>query len=116
MGYQRLLKSIENADLSQISLTGLRALAILGLLMGQNRSLDEIREIFIKNGILGKENSNDILRIDINTLKAMGCEISRASQKTDYKYKLGMHPFALDFKAEQISALKKVYKKANIRD
>ncbi|MCQ2754971.1 MAG: WYL domain-containing protein [bacterium] len=106
-----MLKSIENADLSQISLTGLRALAILGLLMGRDRSLEEIREIFIKNSILEKGSSNDILRIDMNTLKAMGCDISRASQKTDYKYRLGNHPFALDFKEEQIAALKKVYKK-----
>ena len=58
------------------------------------------------------ENSDDILRIDLNTLKIMGCEISRASQKTDFKYVLGKHPFAFKIEDSEIMLLKKAYNQA----
>ena len=43
--------------------------------------------------IIDEKTSNDILRIDLNTIKTMGCDISRSSPKTDHKYVLSKHPF-----------------------
>ena len=106
-----MYKLAEKTELNQISLTGTRALALVGLLIIAPRSLEEIREAFIKMKIMDESHSNDILRIDINTLKVMGCEISRASQKTNFKYVLGKHPFALKITKEEVNALKKSYKK-----
>lgn len=106
-----MYKSAEKTELNQISLTGTRALALVGLLIIAPRSLEEIRDAFIRMKIMEESHSNDILRIDINTLKIMGCEISRASAKTNYKYVLGKHPFALKITREEVNALKKAYKK-----
>ena len=53
-------------DLNQISLTGVRALALIGLLIIAPRSLEEIRKSFINMHIMDNNHSDDILRIDLN--------------------------------------------------
>lgn len=104
-----MFKLAEKTELNQISLTGMRAIVLVGLLIVRPRSLDEIRKAFIDLGIMEDENSDDILRIDLNTLKVMGCEISRASRKTGYKYILGKHPFTFKMKEDEAKILKKIY-------
>ena len=52
--------------------------------------------------------SSDILRIDLNTLKTMGCEISRSVRKTGYKYILTKHPFELRIEDFELNLLKKL--------
>lgn len=104
-----MFKIAEKTDLNQMSLTGLRALIFMGLLITKPRSLEEIKETFINLKIMDAKNSNDILRVDLNTIKHMGCEICRSSQKTGYKYILTKHPFCLKLTSEEIFALKKVY-------
>ena len=99
----------ENVELNQISVTGTRAIVLLGLLMVAPRSMEEIRDALIKYGIMEKSHSNDILRIDLNTLKCMGCKISRASRKTNNKYILESHPFDLKFDIADLQTVKKVY-------
>lgn len=104
-----MLKLAEKTELNQISLTGMRSIVLVGLLIVKPRSLEEIRKAFIDLGIMENENSDDILRIDLNTLKVMGCEISRASRKTDFKYVLGKHPFTFKMEEDETKILKKVY-------
>lgn len=101
----------EKTELNQISLTGMRALVLLGLLLESPKSLEEIREAFISMNIMERNNSDDMIRIDLNTLRTMGCDITRSCLKTEYKYKLLKHPFALTISQEEVSVLKKVYKK-----
>ena len=105
-----MFKLAENVDISQISLTGARGIILAGLLMMEPRTLSEIKQAFLDYNILDKSSSDDILRIDINTLKVMGCEISRASRKTDGKYVLTGHPFTFDIPEHELKILKKVYK------
>ena len=99
----------EKADLCQISLTGVRSLAMLGLLIQAPRTLEEIREKFLSCKYIDAENSNDIIRIDMNTLRAAGCDISRLSSKTNHKYELYKHPFGLQITGEEIKLLKRAY-------
>ena len=106
-----MFKIAEKSELCQISLTGVRAIVLVGLLMNSPLSLEEIREKFINMQIMDSEHSNDILRIDLNTLRSMGCEISRSSQKTDHKYVLSKHPFALNITSEEVDILRKGYKR-----
>lgn len=106
-----MYKTAEKTELNQISLTGMRSLVLVGLLMKAPRSLEEIREAFISLNIMEAEHSDDILRIDLNTLRVMGCEITRASSKTNYKYVLLKHPFALNIEHKELFLLKKTYKK-----
>lgn len=105
-----MIKVAEKNELTQVSLTGIRSIVLLGLLIIAPRSLEEIRKIFLQYNIINESSSNDILRIDINTLKYMGCEISRASAKTDFKYVLGNHPFSLNVTLEEIKLIKRFYK------
>lgn len=107
-----MFKIEERSELSQISLTGMRALVMLGLLIEAPRSLDEIREKLLECNIIEPTHSDDILRIDLNTLKLMGCEISRADARTNYKFVLSAHPFAIKITDEEVALLKKAYKKA----
>ena len=104
-----MLAEANKEELSQISLTGVRALVLLGLLIERPCSLEEIREKFIQYKIMDSTHSDDIIRIDINTLRTIGCEISRADQKTDYKYKLIKHPFALNINSKEVALLKRTY-------
>lgn len=106
-----MFKPAEKLELNQISLTGMRAIVLVGLLIEAPRSLKEIREMFISLNIMEPEHSDDILRIDLNTLRYMGCEISRADSRTDGKYILTKHPFALNISEKEINVLKKAYKK-----
>lgn len=101
----------KKTNLNQISLTGLRALVLIGLLINKPRSLEEIRQAFIDFKIIDEKSSNDILRIDLNTIKLMGCKILRPSIKNDYKYILTEQPFSLKLTKDELRVLKKVYKK-----
>lgn len=107
-----MFKVSEKTELNQISLTGVRGIVLIGLLIAQPRSLEEIRKAFIELGIMEDENSDDILRIDLNTLKIMGCEISRSSARTNFKYVLGKHPFAFNIEDNELNLLRKAYNTA----
>ena len=109
-----MFKPVEKSELNQISLTGLRSIILLGLLIAAPRSLEEIREAFLEYKIIDKTQSNDILRIDLNTLKSIGCKISRSSPKTNHKYVLLEHPFSLKFTDEDFKYFKKVYERLKV--
>lgn len=106
-----MFKLDTKSDLSQISLTGARSLVILGLLIQEPRSLEEIREAFIKYSLMEESNSDDILRIDLNTLRAMGCEISRSCKKTGFKHVLLKHPFSLKIEKDEMDVISRALKK-----
>ena len=95
----------------QISMTGSRALILLVYLMDGPKSFEEIRDFFLACGIVTKEYSVDTIRIDLNTLKIMGCEITKATKRTNHKYGLISHPFKLKLTEAEISLLKSLYKK-----
>ena len=101
--------TVRKINSNNISLTGVRALLLIGLLMVKPRSFNEIKEIFIDFKIIDKNSSDDILRIDLNTIKLMGCQISRSSASTNFKYKLIKHPFELKITDQELNILKKVY-------
>lgn len=96
-------------DLCQISLTGIRSLVLFDMLVKSPMSLEEIRKAFIAKKIMSESNSDDIIRIDINTLKKMGCTISRADHRTNNKFVLLDHPFKIDITKEEIDVLKKAF-------
>ncbi len=106
-----MFKTAEKTDLNQISLTGMRALVLLGMLMKAPRTFEEIRNTFIELNIMEPEHSDDIIRIDLNTLRTMGCDITKANSKTNYRYVLLKHPFELNITKEEVALVKKVYKR-----
>ena len=104
-----MFKEINKENLCQVSLTGIRSLVLLGLLIEQPRSLEDIRAEFIKYNVMEDDNSDDIIRIDLNTLRSMGCEISRADKKTNNKFILTEHPFKVDITEDEINILKRAF-------
>ena len=106
-----MIEKAVKEDLCQISLTGVRSLILLDLLIKSPASLEDIRKTFTEYNIMDDSNSDDILRIDINTLRNIGCIISRADHRTNNKFVLIDHPFKIDITQEEINAIKKVFNK-----
>lgn len=114
-----MFTTAQKSDSSQISITGVRALIIIGLLLFKSQSLAEIKETLIKYKIIDENCSDDTLRIDINTIRAIGCEIPRPSNSTGNKYVILKHPFSLKIAPKELEALRKAYnlmcKNTNLR-
>jgi len=106
---QEFLKSnLVNCNL--MSLTGYRTLILLTFLMESPRSNEEINACFLNNQYIREKFSVDTIRIYINSLRAIGCEITRANKANNWKYELKSHPFSYDVPKSQLSAISKLYK------
>lgn len=97
-----------------MSLTGYRTLVILEALMESPKSNDEINNCLLNEQYIKEKFSSDTLRIYINSLRSIGCDIVGANKSNDKKYKLISHPFIYDVPKSQLNALAKLYK--NIYD
>lgn len=97
-----------------MSLTGYRTLVILEALMESQKSNDEINNCLLNDQYIKERFSSDTLRIYINSLRAVGCEIIGANKSNNKKYKLVSHPFIYDIPKSQLNALSKLYR--NIYD
>lgn len=95
----------------QVSMTGARALVMFISFLEGPKTFEEIRQYLIDCGVVSREYSVDTIRIDINTLKAVGCQISKATKKNNHRYGLISHPFNLRLTSAEVDALKNVYKK-----
>lgn len=93
-----------------MSLTGYRTLVILSALMESPKSNAEINDCLLNNQYIKEKFSSDTLRIYINSLRAIGCNITQANKTSNKKYKLLSHPFAYNIQKSQIKALSKLYK------
>lgn len=105
-----MFKFNEQCNPRQISLTGVRAIVILALLNIKPCSFEEIKDFLVSSNIVSREYSVDTIRIDLNTLKYIGCNISKATKSTNNMYILRSHPFQLNLTEEEIDTLKKIYK------
>lgn len=92
-----------------MSLTGYRTLVVLEALLESPKTNDELNDYLFNNQYVKEKFSRDTLRIYINSLRAIGCEITWANNQ-DKKYELISHPFAYDIPKSQLKALSKIYK------
>jgi predicted DNA-binding transcriptional regulator YafY len=103
-----------------MSLTGYRTLILLEALLESPKTIDEINECFKNNQYIKEMFSPDTLRIYINSLREVGCEITRANKSNGNKYILTKHPFGYEMSKDQLKAISKLYKnvydKIDIRD
>jgi predicted DNA-binding transcriptional regulator YafY len=96
-------KEINNVD--NISLTAYRIINIFKLLYEKPASDQEINDNLQDKITNSKPLSKDTIGIYINTLKAIGCNISRPKKNNNYKFELLDHPFKPNINTEEIKAL-----------
>lgn len=93
-----------------ISFTGFKALIIFSLLLESPKSYEDIRNYFANHDYLKETISIDTIRVYLNSLKRIGCVISKTTRAEGSKYILVSHPFELSIEPEQIKSISKIYK------
>lgn len=94
-----------------MSFTSFKSLLIFSLLTEGPKSFDEIIYHVNNNKILPEKISKDTVRVYINSLKIVGCNIKRIKDKNRVsKYVISEHPFELKLSEDQIKSIYKVYK------
>lgn len=104
-----MFKIAESIDANQVSITGIRSIIIIGILSVMPRSFEELKGILYKYKLMDETSSDDILKVDLATIKYFGCEIESPNVKNGGKYVLKRHPFSINFSEEEIKVLKKAY-------
>lgn len=93
-----------------MSFTGFKSLLIFSLLMDGPKSYEEIREVIRNHEYLHEDISIDTLRIYLNSLREIGCNVIRKNVNGITKYSIETHPFTLKIDEEQTKNIIKVYK------
>lgn len=93
-----------------MSFTAFKSMILFAYLLEQPRSYEEIREYFAQNKYLKETISIDTLRVYINSLERVGCEIVRGRKAEGSKYRIVKHPFQLQLSDEYVKSIIKVYK------
>ncbi len=94
-----------------MSFTGYKALLLFQLLTDGPKSYEYICEYFYNHPYLREKISIDTLRVYINSLKRIGCEVKRTRGDDKIsRYMITAHPFELKLTPEQIQSVIKVYK------
>ena len=105
---------MENKTISYnlMSFTGFRALILFALLLESPKSYQEVCKYFLEHPFLNESISIDTLRVYINSLRRIGCDVVRVRDKKDKisRYYIKSNPFELQLKPEQINSIAKVYK------
>lgn len=103
-----------------MSLTGYRTLVIFAALLESPKTNAEINDCLFNNQYIKERFSSDTLRIYINSLRAIGCEIRSANKSISKKYELLSHPFEYNPSKSQLKALYKLsksgYEKIDVED
>ena len=106
---EQFIKQID--EYKQVSMTASRALVLLLYMLDGPKSFEEIKEFLLACGVVSKEYSIDTIRIDLNSLKSIGCEITKATKTNDHKYELISFPFSLQLSSADVQNIKAIYKK-----
>lgn len=93
-----------------MSFTGFKSMLIFSELVKEPKSYEQLQDVIAKNEILRENLSVDALRVYINSLKAVGCDIQKVNVDGQKKYSIVSHPYMLKFSDEQIQSIIKVFK------
>lgn len=94
-----------------MSFTGFKALVMFALLTEGPKSYEEISKYMENHPYLREKISIDTMRVYINSLKRIGCEIKRTKGDDKIsKYAITSHPFELKVSPEQLKILLIAYK------
>ena len=92
-----------------MSFTGFKSLLIFSLLIEGPKSYEDISNYLFNHPYLREKISIDTLRVYINSLKRIGCEVKRVRGEDKVsRYVITKHPFELKLTPEQIQMVIKV--------
>ena len=106
---KEFLKS-QRVTYNLMSFTAFKSLLRFSYLLEQPRSYEEIHDHFASHSYLNETISIDTLRVYLNSLERIGCEIKKGKKAEGSKYKIVKHPFTLRIPDEQIKKLITLYK------
>lgn len=93
-----------------MSFTAFKSVLIFTFLLEGPKSYEEMQKFFADHEYLHETVSIDTLRIYLNSLREIGCEITKKTKGGITRYSIASHPFLLKFDDKQIKGLIKVYK------
>lgn len=94
-----------NKTVDNVCLTAVRVIAILMMLKERPHTEVEISDKLKNNIELPRGLSKDSIWLYINTLKAVGCDITRPTKNNGYTYILKDHPFKLNLTEAEFKSL-----------
>ena len=94
----------------QICLTAYKGLFLLKHLIAKPLNKEEIIALFKNDDFIPQNISQENIRLIINTLKELGCVISKPEIKNNYKYELLKTPFCLNLSKEEVVLINKFRK------
>lgn len=103
-------KEKDKVTYNLMSFTAFKSLLLFSYLVEQPRSYEELKDLFAQHKYLKETISIDTLRVYINSLERLGCEIVRGRKCEGSKYKLLKHPFELQVSPEHANSIIKIFK------
>lgn len=93
-----------------MSFSGFKSLLIFSMLVEGPKTYEEIKERIENNEYMKETISIDSIRIYMNSLKEIGCEIQKIHQGRTVKYYISSHPYELKITDKQAKSIIKVFK------
>lgn len=93
-----------------MSFTGFKSILIFSLLLESPKSYQELQFALANHSYLHESISIDTLRVYINSLKEIGCNISKSTKDGITRYSIDSHPFELKIDESQAKNILKIYK------
>ncbi len=93
-----------------MSFSGFKSLLIFSMLVESPKTYEEIRHAIETNEYIKETCSVDTIRIYMNTLKQVGCNIKKNYQGRTVRYYIDSHPFELKVSDAQVKSILKIYK------
>ena len=92
-----------------MSFTGFKSLLIFTLLLEGPKSYEQLKYSIENHEYLHESVSIDTLRVYLNSLRKIGCKISRKSINGITYYSIDTHPFELKINENQAKSILKIY-------
>ncbi len=107
---QKGFKKPKSNKLDNISVTAFRIISILNLLLEGPCDDEQINDKINEEAGGARKLSKDTICIYLNTLRRLGCEITRPVKSNGFKYILKTHPFKLALTKDEIDTLLEIRK------
>ena len=111
---QNGFESLKASKQDNISVTAFRIISILNMLLKQSCNDKQINQRLAEEIEGTRDLSKDTICIYLNTLRLLGCVITRPTKKNDYKYILKTHPFKLSIDSNEIDTLIEIRKHVSV--